>query len=413
MRHRTLLLLVGLLGLVLWLVVAPATVEARTESFEAVIHILALFGGPLLVGWSAVVAVSRRSQWPALVMLVVSVPVVLLIVGEVTSRLTGNFGRNGWEVYEDREVFGPGAEGTWRGTFGADREFSVPIRKNELGIGFRGPMPGSKGDRSRVVFLGDSQTEALQVPLDSTYPRRLERLCPDLETVNLGESGIGQVEMLSHLRELGPGLEPDVVIASFLAHNDVRDNLPRLERQLDAEEDYRLNRGEVYAFARRHRLQTVGIVLRRLDYELGRWEDRGPVADPAADEETRRQERQGALRDRAWAATEAAFDSMDAWAEAHDAAFGVWITPGRTHAQGRDVHGATERRIMEYLWNRGIPVLPLARRVLTLPPATRMATAYEADSHLSPRGHAYVATWMADWFREQGWGCRQDRESSE
>jgi hypothetical protein len=111
MRRHVPHLLAALLGLLLWLVVAPVTVEAPTESLEAVLHILALFGGPLLVGWALAIWFFGRAPWPALLMLLVSFPVLGLIGGEVVSRLTGNFGRNGWEVYENREVFGPGAEG--------------------------------------------------------------------------------------------------------------------------------------------------------------------------------------------------------------------------------------------------------------------------------------------------------------
>lgn len=408
MRRSPPLLVAGVAGLLLWVVVAPLTTEAPAESFEAVVHVVALFGGPLLLGWTLAIGLFERSPWPALVMLLVSLPVLLLIGAEVASRLTGNFGRNGWEVYEDREVFGPGAQGTWRGVYGTDREYEVPIHKNELGIGFRGPMPGEKGDRTRIVFLGDSQTEALQVRLDSTYPRRIERLCPDVEAVNLGESGIGQVEMLGHLRELGPGLEPDVVVASFLAHNDVSDNLPRLERAVADREDFRFSTDWTHSFARRHRLQALGIVLRRLSYEWRRWRTRDePEADEVVEEHaTNRAEDPGdRLWDEAWERTEAALDSLDAWAAGHGARFGVWISPGRTHAQGRDQHADTEARVQEYLGARSIPVAPVARDLLQLKEAERRPTAYVGDSHMTARGHAYVARYLAGWLRDLGWAC--------
>ncbi len=409
MRHRLPLLLMGSFGLLLWLVVAPLTAEPPTESLEAVIHIGALFGGPLLAGWAAAIWLFDRWPWPALVMLLVSLPVVLLIGGEIASRLTDNFGRNGWEVYEDREVFGPGARGVWRGVYGTDREYAVPIRKNELGMGFRGPMPGDKGARTRIVFLGDSQTEALQVPLDSTYPRRIERLCPGVEAINLGRSGIGQVEMLRHLRELGPGLDPDVVVASFLAHNDVSDNLPRLEQAVTDRQDFRFSSDPAHEFARRHRLQTMGIVLRRLSYEWRRWRTRN---EPEPEEDVEVATAGGGVEvdsmwTVAWARTEAAFDSLSGWAADHGARFGVWITPGRSHAQGLDRHASTEARVIAYLRARQIPVAPVARELLELPAEARRPTAYVGDSHMTARGHAFVAGRLAGWLRDLGWACQE------
>jgi len=100
---------------------------------------------------------------------------------------------------------------------------------------------------SRVLFVGDSFVQALEVPLDSAFFRRLER---DLdrreppgrhaEVIALGRAGCGTTDELLMYRRWGKLYDPQVVALLFIA-NDWSDNWnngddirPRLEDDGDS-----------------------------------------------------------------------------------------------------------------------------------------------------------------------------------
>lgn len=111
---------------------------------------------------------------------------------------------------------------------------SVEIRINSLGL--RGPettrdkRPGT----TRVLVLGDSFTEAFQVPEESIYPRRLEQLLnarndASYEVVNAGVAGYGTDNALLFYRHEGHSYDADIVLLSFYIGNDIRNNWYRLD----------------------------------------------------------------------------------------------------------------------------------------------------------------------------------------
>ncbi len=88
----------------------------------------------------------------------------------------------------------------------------------------------------RIVVLGDSYAEALQVRLEDSFPRLLESMLQNrigttrrIEVINLGVSGFGTDQELLALRHYGLSYDPDLVILAFLTGNDVRNNYPSLE----------------------------------------------------------------------------------------------------------------------------------------------------------------------------------------
>jgi hypothetical protein len=121
----------------------------------------------------------------------------------------------------------PGA----RFTYTRAREYAIPFTYNAWG--FRGPVPARDGPRgtTRIVLIGDSQTEGLQVRLDETYgrvlQRELERLLPDrrFEVVNLFVSAYGTHQELLTLKRYGPAIRPDWVVLGFYPDNDLADNV--------------------------------------------------------------------------------------------------------------------------------------------------------------------------------------------
>jgi len=121
----------------------------------------------------------------------------------------------------------PGA----RFTYARGSEYAIPITYNSWG--FRGPVPTRDGPicTTRILLIGDSQTEGLQVHLEETYgrvlQRELERRWPNrrFEVVNLAVSGYGTHQELLTLKRYGPAIRPDWVVLGFFPTNDLSDNV--------------------------------------------------------------------------------------------------------------------------------------------------------------------------------------------
>lgn len=113
------------------------------------------------------------------------------------------------------------------------QEGGAHIRLNSLG--FNDGEVGPKGDRKRLVVVGDSMTEALQVDRPSNYVSRLAHLRPDIEFVNAARSDAGPLEYRTSLRRLDTVLDPDLVLFafSFGELRDVRRGRFSLERDAD------------------------------------------------------------------------------------------------------------------------------------------------------------------------------------
>jgi hypothetical protein len=91
----------------------------------------------------------------------------------------------------------------------------------------------------RVVVLGDSFTEAVQVPLKDAFPKVAERLlasCPALrgrkvEVLNLGVRGFGTVQEAELMALRGWDYAPDAVVVAIYPENDLQDNATAMDRQ--------------------------------------------------------------------------------------------------------------------------------------------------------------------------------------
>ncbi|MGH0037030.1 MAG: GDSL-type esterase/lipase family protein [Myxococcota bacterium] len=108
--------------------------------------------------------------------------------------------------------------------------FDRTIRTNALGFRDREHAPEKPPGTFRVVLLGDSFMEALQVDFDQTFAHRLEaHLAAEtgrtVEVVNAGVSGWGTDAQLTWLERRGLELDPDLVLLGMTLHNDVSDNL--------------------------------------------------------------------------------------------------------------------------------------------------------------------------------------------
>lgn len=86
-------------------------------------------------------------------------------------------------------------------------------RTNALGLfddELRVPRPPR-----RVVVLGDSYAEALQVPAGEGFVDVAERLLPGTEVVNAGVSGHSPLDHAEWLETVGDSLRPDVVVVEI------------------------------------------------------------------------------------------------------------------------------------------------------------------------------------------------------
>ena len=86
----------------------------------------------------------------------------------------------------------------------------------------------------RIAVLGDSFAEARQVPIADTFWSVLEqelalRLERKVEVLNFGVSGYSTVQELQMLRNHVWQFEPDIVLLTFTAVNDIQNNSKQLE----------------------------------------------------------------------------------------------------------------------------------------------------------------------------------------
>ncbi|MGH7393408.1 MAG: GDSL-type esterase/lipase family protein [Candidatus Rokuibacteriota bacterium] len=110
--------------------------------------------------------------------------------------------------------------------------FDTPVEINSHGFRDREHTYDKSAGTRRVVLLGDSFIEALQVPFERSVTPLLEdrirRVNGAVEFINLGLSGFGTGRQYLMLREYGLRYQPDLVVLFFVG-NDISDNSRRLQ----------------------------------------------------------------------------------------------------------------------------------------------------------------------------------------
>jgi lysophospholipase L1-like esterase len=164
------------------------------------------------------------SRWANLALVVV-VSLLCAVGAEVALRLLRPLPLSfGYLSDEGVPIHVPGLSGVYRRS-----EFAAPVSFNSMG--FRGeefllPKPSAE---FRIVALGDSMTEGLQVSDDALFTRQIEVLSAErglnVDVANLGVSGYGTDAALLAFEVYGAALEPDLVIVFFCMNNDARNNL--------------------------------------------------------------------------------------------------------------------------------------------------------------------------------------------
>ena len=285
----------------------------------------------------------------------------------------------------------PGASGVWtregRGAVTINRD---GLRDQDHSLR---PRPGVL----RVAVLGDSFSEALQVNLEDTWWKHLERRLnarPDcaftrsypagVELINFGVGGYGTGLELLTWRLKARSYSPHAVLLAMYLGNDIEDNTPRSRDdqpvfRLAANGELTLDRGFLQSPGSRWRFSPLGRFLDTLvDHsallQLGN-EGKNRLAaarrGPAA--QTREAELKGPPDDpRGWALTAALLRRLRD--EVKAAGAGLLVTSVSTPAQvipdrglrrslqaGSDAASfAREQRLETILEPLGVPYLPLA-----------------------------------------------------
>src|SRR3989304_9665851 len=134
----------------------------------------------------------------------------------------------------------PGQTGWWTQE---ENEFRVPVHINSQGLRDVEHSVAKAPGVFRLLLLGDSYIEALQVPLDQTIGRQLEQRLNSsggaqrYEVISMGVSGYGTASQYLYYRERGRNYRPDLVLLALYPGNDVRNNSPTLEPTLRPEYD--------------------------------------------------------------------------------------------------------------------------------------------------------------------------------
>lgn len=112
---------------------------------------------------------------------------------------------------------------------GSAYEWSTTVSFNDGGLHDSPVSLERSPGRPRILVLGDSATEAVQVPTDRNFSERLEAALGPRpgawEVVNAGHAGFGPAEHLLFFEAEGRLYRPDVVVVAFHARDDLDDVL--------------------------------------------------------------------------------------------------------------------------------------------------------------------------------------------
>jgi len=153
--------------------------------------------------------------------------VLRLFVEQETKRLAA-FDRDlGWTGR-------PNGEGWYVRRSDGIREYFV---YNELG--FRDEKL-KETDSPRVLFLGDSFQEGLEVPYTETFHEQVEQRLKeeqghDVDVVSVASQGYSTAQQLRAYRKFSARIKPDMVVLMFYTGNDLTDNLRHEFAYLDNE----------------------------------------------------------------------------------------------------------------------------------------------------------------------------------
>jgi hypothetical protein len=114
----------------------------------------------------------------------------------------------------------------------------VEFRYNELGFRDNPVVPREQVSR-RIMLLGDSFVENLELPFEKTFPYLIEqqlhaRLDKAIDVVSVCSQGYSTAQEVLALQKFGAIIKPNVVLLVFYTGNDFEDNLRKTFAYLDS-----------------------------------------------------------------------------------------------------------------------------------------------------------------------------------
>ena len=118
----------------------------------------------------------------------------------------------------------------WPGLVTYLPQFGQTVSFNSAGMRDREHALKKPAGVFRILVLGDSFMEALQVSYEQSFPRLLERALEQktgqrVEVINASVSGWGTDDELQYLNAYGMSWSPDLILVVMTLHNDISDNL--------------------------------------------------------------------------------------------------------------------------------------------------------------------------------------------
>lgn len=321
-------------------------------------------------------------------------------------------------------------------------EFHVLVRFNNFG--FHAPIYALEkpADVFRIVIVGDSFPQAMQVRYEDAFPQRLQellnqRLGRPVEIINLSIDAYGTDRELLLYAMVGWQFQPDLVLLSVYTGNDIQDNQIDLETRRYG---YRIDRPFFTLDGDMLRLHNSVVFERGLypDAPVFGWlVDQQEAQTPAPPED--RPTHPVVLSQQpyqleypvelglylpedehwtnAWALTTALIRKFDQVVNLDNVPFAVFIIPDRRAVHAEDWQATLAAyasrlpalnqvdpipiasRLIESLSGAEFPSLDLTpglREWVSAHPGQRLY--YGGDGHFNPDGHAVTAELLADWL---------------
>lgn len=263
---------------------------------------------------------------------------------------------------------------------------------------------------SRVLVVGDSFVEGIQVSRDALLHSRLsKKLSEDgkkVEAIAYGWSGWGQTNSRIALLEGGelsdgttypPGLDysPDVVVLEFLPGNDVYDNTPALKEEVSRQFLDSSSARRYYLAALGAKLYFSAMLLDKLDLAIrqAKGEQQSIVGDVYTADPPRFKE----LWQKGWEVTDQEIVTISAACRARGARLVVVVFPSFFELPTRDESSYPSQRLREICAARGVEFLDLTPSFSA--ESDHAGLYLGSDGHWSPRGHELAASAVADYLK--------------
>ena len=369
-----------------------------------------------MIGWIILAHVHRFATRMVIVGAILAAQFVLFETGlrlQAGSEAAPEFRA----LFADDEVIGhvlsPGASAHF-----STAEFSTEIRINQAGV--RDEELGDKQpNERRVVILADPLVMAVQVGLDETFAKQLERRLNNNSNgpyhhrvINAGVQGYGPVEERLFFTKMAPTLQPDLVLIALYVGNDAieaADSEGKLdpatamtaEASTDAMLDgvRRLVRQSMVLQIVRLRVQTVLTRLRTPTPER-------PLLTYLAEEDP--------LVTRGLTVTTQSVEAIVEEAAAYGARAAVVLLPARLQLNDRNFEGLEARvRAAGGHMERDAATIRFKRALATLDvPVLDALPAFRArpdreqlyflrTAHFTPRGHEALAEQLERFLEEE------------